>query len=318
MKRKELLTDSAMRLLGKVTEDQDQAYLEAELIISSVLKKTRVQLLTSLDDQINETEANKVKSAIRKRLNRTPLQHITKQMLFHGKSFEVNDQVFIPRFDTEMLCEIAYYAIFPDLRNPLKPALRLLDMCTGSGVIAITLMTKIIEYLNTQSTINLEKIEVVAVDINPESIKLTAKNIKKILPISQEIDKNRFKIVLDNEVEISITLVISDAFKSLPDTHKFDFIISNPPYLPLKNQESWEPEINHDPLIALVSGEDGLDFYREIINNLPHFLVDGGKFFGELEPDTVENLKRLLGSKGLHYNFSKGLYNELRFVEVSF
>ena len=165
-----------------------------------------------------------------------------------------------PRQDTEILVEQAIKYI-----NDQQQVQKVLDLCTGSGAIAITIAK------NTNS-------KVTATDISKRALAVATKNAKNL--------------------DAKVTFLQSDAFKDLKPSSKFDIIISNPPYIPTKVIETLDEEVkNHDPLIALDGGEDGLDFYKIIADNAPKHLSKGGVLMLEIGYDQKQSVPKLLQTK---------------------
>lgn len=190
------------------------------------------------------------------RLQGEPLQRIFGHANFYGFEFELNDDTLIPRFDTEILAE----CVIKEIKERVRP-LKVLDLCTGSGCIAIT----IAKFTNAQ---------VFAVDINDNALQMARLNADKL--------------------NARVQFFKSDLFEGLGE-QKFDIIVSNPPYI--KTDEILTLEVsNFDPHLALDGGADGLDFYRRIANEAPEHLTDNGKIFLEIGKGQSKDVKKLLAS----------------------
>lgn len=195
---------------------------------------------------------------IAKRARRIPLQHILGSASFMGFDFRVNEAVLIPRQDTETLVETV-------LSKENDKSINVLDMCTGSGCIAVSL--KLLGDFEG----------VTAADISAAALDVARDNARR----------NR----------ADIHFIQSDMFDDVPGS--FDVIVSNPPYIPSRDIETLEPEVReHDPVTALDGGEDGLDFYRRIADSSGTALKDGGRLYLEIGFDQGAAVKELLLSHG--------------------
>ena len=190
---------------------------------------------------------------LRERGKRIPLQHLTGEQEFMGLSFTVNDRVLIPRQDTELLAEEAL--------KRLRPGARVLDLCTGSGCIAISLK-KIRADL-----------DVTASDLSGQALEIARENAKRLMT--------------------DIDFVQSDLLEELSGA--FDMILSNPPYIPTKTIDTLMEEVRfHDPKMALDGGADGLFFYRRIIAESKSHLTLGGWLIFEIGHDQGETVSHMM------------------------
>ena len=190
---------------------------------------------------------------LRERGKRIPLQHLTGEQEFMGLSFTVNDRVLIPRQDTELLAEEAL--------KRLRPGARVLDLCTGSGCIAISLK-KIRPDL-----------DVTASDLSGQALEIARENAKRL--------------------RADVDFVQSDLLEELSGT--FDMIVSNPPYIPTKTIDTLMEEVRfHDPKMALDGGADGLFFYRRIIAESKSHLTRGGWLIFEIGHDQGETVSHMM------------------------
>ena len=190
---------------------------------------------------------------LRERGKRIPLQHLTGEQEFMGLSFTVNDRVLIPRQDTELLAEEAL--------KRLRPGARVLDLCTGSGCIAISLK-KIRADL-----------DVTASDLSGQALEIARENAKRLMT--------------------DIDFVQSDLLEELSGT--FDMIVSNPPYIPTKTIDTLMEEVRfHDPKMALDGGADGLFFYRRIIAESKSHITRGGWLIFEIGHDQGETVSHMM------------------------
>ena len=205
-----------------------------------------------------EKKANSYFEAIQKRSEKIPLQYITGEQNFCGLDFYVNENVLIPRLDTEVLVEkILEYE---------EPGQRVMDMCTGSGCIAITLQ-------------KLGGFQVMAVDISEEALTLARKNAQR------------------NQAQV--TFFQSNMFEQLSNTSKVDVIVSNPPYIESKVVDELDDEVKkYEPRLALDGMEDGLHFYRILAREGKRFLNEGGRLYVEIGFDQAEAVKAIFGAQG--------------------
>ena len=215
--------------------------IKARLIMQYVLNKPREYLLV-YDKEILmlRQEVNYFK-AIKKLCQGIPIQHITHRQEFMKMTFYVDENVLIPRQDTEILVEEVI-----KIAKKIN-AKKILDLCTGSGAIAISLAKYI------------ENSEITAVDISSKALNIAKINSK------------------NNNVENQITFIKSDLYKNLPK-EKYDIIVSNPPYIKEEIIKKLDKEVQREPKLALDGGYDGLDFYRKIVSKADEYL----KFHGYL------------------------------------
>lgn len=195
---------------------------------------------------------------INMRLRHVPLQHIIGHTGFMGLDFKVSRDVLIPRQDTETLVETV-------LDREKDPAISILDLCTGSGCIAVS-----IKKLGGYS-------QVAASDLSDKAIGLAMRNAS----------------INDTEIR----LIKSDLFKDIDG--RFDVIVSNPPYIPAEEIETLSPEVrDHDPRMALDGGEDGLDIYRRIVSECGDVLNAGGRLYMEIGFDQAAAVGGLMEKAG--------------------
>ena len=217
----------------------DSPKLKARMLMQFMLGKTR-QYITVYDEEIlTKQYEEKYFKNIEKLAKGIPLQHITHQQEFMKMNFYVNRHVLIPRPDTETLVEEVI-----QIAKRIK-AKKILDLCTGSGAIAISLA----KYIKTS--------QITATDISQEALEVAQKNAK------------------NNQVEQQIAFLQSNLWEQIPK-EKYDMIVSNPPYIKREIIRTLDEEVQKEPQIALDGGWDGLDFYRSIIGQADEFLKYGG------------------------------------------
>lgn len=220
-------------------ENIESPNLKARLLMQFILNKPRQYVIVNDNEEIDKKNEDSYFQAIRKIIQGVPIEHITHQKEFMKLNFYVDENVLIPRQDTEILVE---EVIKISKRTNSK---KILDLCTGSGAIAVSLA----KYLNGS--------EITALDISNAALKIAKKN------------------AISNEVENQITFISSDVFNNLGN-EKFDIIVSNPPYIRKDVIKKLNKEVQKEPHIALDGGEDGLDFYRKIIKESYQYLKYGG------------------------------------------
>ncbi|MBD5542221.1 MAG: peptide chain release factor N(5)-glutamine methyltransferase [Lachnospiraceae bacterium] len=274
--------DEAYRYGGKRLEEAgiSEAKLDAGLLLEYVCGTDRNTLLAHPEREVESEEEKSYVNCIEKREKRIPLQHITGTQNFMGLDFYVNQNVLIPRQDTEILVE--------EVMLHLHDGMSILDLCTGSGCILISLL----QYSNDCAG--------VGTDFSGEALKLAVKNAESIL------EQKGIKVLTENAVPVNneVHFVCGDLFAPLDEAAaeteiKFDILVSNPPYIPTEVISTLEPEVAaHEPFMALDGREDGLFFYRKIIAGAGKYLNRGGKLFFEIGYDQGEAVSRLLEEAG--------------------
>jgi release factor glutamine methyltransferase len=257
---------------AKILEDAgiECAHAEMEWILCHVLRVDRLNLYMHGHELLDEAAQKRIEEIIARRRERYPLQFILEEAWFYGRKFYVNPSVMAPTPETETLCEAAIR--FLRVKHISKP--RLLDLGTGSGVIAVTLAAE------------LEGASVVALDISDEALKVARKNAAD-LGVSERIEFRH-----------------SDFFRALQDDEKFDLILSNPPYISEPEYPTLQKEVLHDPKIAMLGGADGLDVVRVIVAEAPRFLAGGGRIMFEVGYDQAEAVARLTEVDSRYRTFS--------------
>jgi release factor glutamine methyltransferase len=241
----------------------EEADLDARLLLEFVCGTDRNTLLAHGDRSLSEAEADAYQDLCQKRSGRIPLQHLTGMQNFMGLDFIVNEHVLIPRQDTEILVEEAL--------SELHDGMEVLDMCTGSGCILISLL----HYSNDCTG--------VGVDISAEALKIAEQNGERLLG--------------EKGTPAAIRFLQSDLFENLEG--QFDMIVSNPPYIRSEVIGTLMPEVkDHEPRQALDGREDGLFFYRQIIEGSVRFLKGGGQLLFEIGFDQGEAVKSLMEQAG--------------------
>ena len=251
-------TEAFLMGMQKLKEAQiGEAQLDARLLLEEVCGTDHNTLLCHGDREVSEAEEEQYRKALEQRAVHVPLQHLLGYQDFMGLRFQVNEYVLIPRQDTEILVEEAM--------RYLHDGMRILDLCTGSGCILLSLL----HYSND--------CEGVGVDISQEALQVAAQNAE-LLGIRADFLK-------------------SDLYEKV--TGKFDLLVSNPPYIERAIIPTLMEEVReYDPYIALDGGEDGLDFYRRIIGGAQDYLNRGGQILMEIGSGQAKAVSELLCEAG--------------------
>ena len=244
----------------------EEAGLDAWLLLEFKTGKNRAYYFAHGDEPVSDETAAEYLTLIDRRAGHIPVQQLTHQAFFMGYEFYVNENVLIPRQDTETLVEEA----LKHLGDVEKP--EILDMCTGSGCILLSLLLERQDACGT------------GVDVSPEALEVAKKNAG-ILKVENRAD-----------------FVESDLFsapyfceKGGKDSGKYDILISNPPYIATEEIETLMEEVRlHDPRKALDGMEDGLYFYRKIVAQAGEYLEQGGWLCFEIGYDQGEAVKNLM------------------------
>ena len=259
MKIEELLRYGKGKLEKQKVED---ASIISRILMQYVLKIDRNKLIINKNDNVDINKENEYKEYIEEIIKGKPVQYITNNQEFMRLNFYVDENVLIPQPDTEILVEEVIKSI------DIKENIEILDMCTGSGCIGISLAK------------NIENTKVTLVDISKEAIEIAKKN------------------AIQNGVENKVTFIQSDMFENVKG--KFDIIVSNPPYIKTDIIQALDKQVQNEPYIALDGGEDGLDFYKILINEAHKYLKKDGKIFLEIGYDQKQEIESL-AKQSKHY-----------------
>ena len=252
---------------------QDKEESLAKFLLMYMLDETAEQFSNKLSEELSVEQENKYFDPINKNINEdTPLSHLVGFDYFYDRKFKVTKDVLSPRMETEELI----YKVLEYIKKSKKDSFRILDLCTGSGIIAITLKKEIVEKYT----------EIVASDISEKALSIAIENA--------------------NNNNANITFIKSDLFDNI--SGKFDLIISNPPYISYKDKIIIKDSVlNYDPHLALFAEEDGIYFYRKIIENAVHYLSKDGVIFFEIGYDQKEKIFEL----GKINNFITTVYKDI-------
>lgn len=252
---------------------QDKEESLAKFLLMYMLDETAEQFSNKLSEELSVEQENKYFDLINKNINEdTPLSHLVGFDYFYDRKFKVTRDVLSPRIETEELI----YKVLEYIKKSKKDSFKILDLCTGSGIIAITLKKEIVEKYT----------EIVASDISEKALSIAIENA--------------------NNNNANITFIKSDLFDNI--SGKFDLIISNPPYISYKDKIIIKDSVlNYDPHLALFAEEDGIYFYRKIIENAVHYLSKDGVIFFEIGYDQKEKIFEL----GKINNFITTVYKDI-------
>ena len=242
------------------TNDVKEPSLKARLLMQYILNRPREYILVHDDKQLTLRQNVDYFKLIKKLIEGVPLQHITHQQEFMKLMFYVDENVLIPRPDTEVLVEEVI-----KLAKSIN-AKKILDLCTGSGAIAVSLAKYI------------EGSQITATDISRKALSIAKLN------------------ATNNDVEDRITFVSSDLFQNISE-EKYDIIVSNPPYIKRKVIKTLDEEVKREPIIALDGGNDGLDFYKKIVKNAYQYLKYKGYLCLEIGYDQKDEVIDLINKE---------------------
>ena len=263
----ELLTQGTQLLMNAGIEE---ARLDAWLLLEYTADISRAWYYAHPESEVNEEIVSEYLSLCQKRAEHIPLQHLTHQACFMGYDFYVDERVLVPRQDTEVLAEEALHQL-RNIRNP-----RILDMCTGSGCLLLSLLMELPDATGT------------GVDISAAALAVAERNRKNL------------------ELEKRAVLVQSDTFSgdyfqknSGNISLEYDMLISNPPYIPTEDIGKLMEEVRfHDPVLALDGREDGLYFYRRITEQAGKYLKPGGWLMYEIGCEQGVDVSAIMQGEG--------------------
>lgn len=254
---REVLTNIRERLQNAGIEDfeyESWAFLDWKLHID------RAEFYMNPNGKVKKELLAELESVLKQREQRVPLQYLMGECEFMGYDFYVDERVLIPRQDTECLVELAVESI-----RKKSTKVKVLDLCTGSGCIGIS-VAKLCP--NTEVTL---------ADISDGALSVAKKNAQNL--------------------EADVTLIKGNLFENIEG--RFDYILSNPPYIPSEVIEGLMPEVKeHEPRLALDGEADGLSFYRKIINEAPDYLNPDGRIYFEIGAEQGEDLTHLMNERG--------------------
>ena len=263
MRVQQLLKNAAAVLTGAGVEE---SCLEAELLLQGCLNVSRSRLFLLFDQQVDPVQEQRFHEFLFRRCRREPLQYILGSCEFWSLDFYVTPAVLIPRPETEFLLEHMFSTLA--LERDI-PELKVLDLCTGSGVIAVVLARELVHAAVT------------AADYSPDALALARKNIAR------------------HGLAERINLVCADLLNSFRSEQVFDVIVTNPPYVIAGDLPGLEPEVRDwEPEMALSGGKSGMDVIERICRGAVHHLKSGGWLFMEIGADLEEPVEYIFTSSG--------------------
>lgn len=243
--------------------------LDAEVLLGHLLEKSRLQLYLHFDMPVFQNDLTAFRELIKKRIARTPISYLTHHKEFMSLDFYIDERVLIPRPETEFIVETV-------LNSTNSHPQRILEIGTGSGIIAISL------------AVNMPESEIIATDISNDALAVAEKNRET------------------HNCEERITLIQGDLYEPIQsqDSSKFNWIVSNPPYVASAENSNVSPDVHkYEPHIALFAGNDGLDIIRRLIVEAPKFLLPEGQLILEIGDKQSEHVKELLAGQSEYKNY---------------
>ena len=259
MNRRQAITRACLLLRRQGKEES-----LARFLLMYILDENSQQFTNNISEQLSKEKEELYFSLIDKHIEKNiPLSHLAGFEYFYDRKFKVTKDVLSPRMETEELI----YKVIEYIKSINKNNIKILDLCTGSGIIGITL----------RKELEFKSLEVVASDISEEALKVAKEN------------------AIMNEAEVKF--IQSDIFENINE--KFDIIVSNPPYIAYNDKKTMEDNVlNYDPHLALFAEEDGMYFYREIVENAKEYLEEDGLVFFEIGYDQREKILKLANENG--------------------
>ena len=242
----------------------EEPSLKARMILANILKQSKEYLLIHEEEELSLNDIKRYEEEIKKLASNVPIQYIINKQEFMGLNFYVDENVLIPQPDTEILVEEVINMCRNINCSEPEKTIKVLDLCTGSGSIGVSIAK------------NIKKCEITLSDISYDALEIAQKNSAEVTGDTQN---NKIKIIQ------------SDLFEKIEE--KFDIIVSNPPYIETKTIQTLDKEVQMEPIIALDGGEDGLDLYRRIIKEAYKYLYNNGILALEIgynQKDRVINL----------------------------
>lgn len=246
------------RIVGWMAQDFaargiETARLDADLLVGHALGLDRVGVFLALDRELTDDELSRIRALVTRRRASEPIAYIVGKKEFYGRIFAVSPAVLVPRPDTETLVERALELL------PADSAAHVLDLCTGSGAIAVTLAAE------------RTAIRVDATDLSAAALVVARENVAA------------------HALGERVTLLLGDLFAALPEPRSYALVCANPPYIAARDAQSLPRDVvAHEPHLALFGGADGLDVVRRIVAEAPDWLVPGGTLLVEIGAGQAE------------------------------
>ncbi len=274
----ELLKETRNYLIKK---NISEPRLSSEILLAEVLKMKRLDLYLKFDRKIEPSELDKYREFIKRRISGEPVQYIIGKTEFFGLSFKINENVLIPRPESEFLAERAI-DYFKNRENGI-----IVDIGTGSGAIGIS-----VAYYS-------KNVKVTLSDVSEEALEIASYNAKNLL-------KEEGRYVINR----------GDLYEGI--TAKADLITANLPYLNNEQMKNLQTEVKNEPESALSGGEDGLDLIIKLIDETESHINKGGELIIEFDEAGIEKLGSFLEKKGLEYSFYKDYNNLYRYCIIEY
>ena len=268
MNRRQAITKACLLLRRQGKEES-----LARFLLMYMLDESPQLFSNNISEELSGENEEKYFSLIEKHIREDmPLSHLVGFEYFYDRKFKVTKDVLSPRMETEELI----YRVIEYVKTTKKDSIKILDLCTGSGIIAITL----------KKELKLKSVGLIASDISEEALKVAKKNAE-----------------LNNA---DIKFIQSDIFNDIDE--KFDIIVSNPPYIDRKDEITMKTNVlNYDPHLALFAEEEGMYFYRKIVEEAKNYLNDSGVIFFEIGHDQREKITKLADVNDYHAEVYKDL-----------
>ena len=277
------------RILDWTTEHlksrgSESARLDAEILLAHARGCRRIELYTRYDERLSDAQRATMRDLVKRRANAEPVAYLVGYKEFYSLSFQVTPDVLIPRPETETLVLEAVELA----KSRPEAALALLDLCTGSGCVAVA------------AAKNCERFAVTATDLSEPALAVARRNAQR-LGVAERIDFRQ-----------------GDLFAAVPEEATFDLILSNPPYVAEDEFPTLLPDVRlHEPATALLAGPDGMDFLRRIADAAAGRLNSGGHLLVELDPDQAEPVADLLRPNFASVRIVKDLAGKPRVVHAA-
>ena len=254
----------------------EEPILKIRMLVASVLNKPKEYVIAHSEDELDEIHEKKILDGIEQLRNYIPIQYITNKQEFMKLNFYVDKNVLIPQPDTEILVEKAI-----EICNNHGNDIKILDLCTGSGAIGISIAK------------NIKNAKVYATDIKNTVIDIAKQNAKQ------------------NNVD-NIEFIVSDMFENIQEKD-FDIIVSNPPYIETDVIKTLPTEVRNEPIIALDGGKDGLKFYKIILSEYKKYLKKDGYLLLEIGYNQAKSVGELIN---LNYSIIEDLAGNDRVIII--
>ena len=278
MNRRQAITKACLLLRRQGKEES-----LARFLLMYMLDESPQLFSNNISEELSGENEEKYFSLIEKHIKEDmPLSHLVGFEYFYDRKFKVTKDVLSPRMETEELI----YRVIEYVKTTKKDSIKILDLCTGSGIIAITL----------KKELELKSVELIASDISEEALVVAKENAE-----------------LNNA---DIKFIQSDIFNNIDE--KFDIIVSNPPYIDRKDKITMKTNVlNYDPHLALFAEEEGMYFYRKILEEAKNYLNDSGVIFFEIGHNQREKITKLADVNDYHAEVYKDLNGRDRMAFLS-